>query len=86
MGAPRARSSASSGLAAANEKGKGVQLNGKGPDPAHGLAAVDAARIVHGGHFVVIERSRLAAAVAAGCAAHAGIAPLHCARCHGCVK
>ncbi len=48
VGAPRARSSASSGLAAANELelGTDVQLNGDGLDPAHGLAAVDAARVV----------------------------------------
>ena len=41
LGVPRARSSASSGLTAANELGTGVQLNGDGLDPAHGLAAVD---------------------------------------------
>ena len=49
LGAPRARGSASSGLAAANELGTGVQLNGDGLDPAHGLAAVDrgsAARVM----------------------------------------
>ena len=80
MGAPRARSSASSGLAAANELGTGVQLNGNGLDPAHGLVAVDAARIVSGGRLIVVEKSRLAAAVAAGSAAHAGIAPMHRAR------
>ena len=80
MGAPRARSSASSGLAAANELGTGVQLNGDGLDPAHGLVAVDAARIVSGGRLIVVEKSRLAAAVAAGSAAHAGIAPMHRAR------
>ncbi len=49
---PGARSSTSPGLAAANELGTGVQLNGNGLDPAHGLAAVDAMRVV----------SRLAAA------------------------
>ena len=80
MGAPRARSSASSGLAAANELGTGVQLNGNGLDPAHGLVAVDAARIVSGGRLIVVEKSRLAAAVAAGSAAHAGIAQMHSAR------
>ena len=82
MWAPRARSSASSGLAAANELGTGVQLNGNGLDPAHGLVAVDAARIVSGGRLIVVEKSRLAAAVAAGSAAHAGIAPtrMHRAR------
>ncbi len=41
LGEPRARSSDSSGLTAANELGTGVQLNGDGLDPAHGLAAVD---------------------------------------------
>ena len=41
LGAPRARSSASSGLAAANELGTGVQLNGNGLDPAHGLVAAE---------------------------------------------
>jgi len=41
LGAPRARSSASSGLAAANELGTGVQLNGDGLDPAHGLVAAE---------------------------------------------
>ncbi len=63
MWAPRARSSASSGLAAANELGTGVQLNGNGLDPAHGLVAVDAARIVSGGRFklIVVGKSRLAA-------------------------
>ncbi len=80
MGAPRARSSASSCLAAANELGTGVQLNGDGLDPAHGLVAVDAARVVSGGRLIVVEKSQLAAAVAAGSAAHAGIAPMHRAR------
>ena len=55
MGAPLARSSASSSLATANELGTDVQLNGDGLDPAHGLVAVHAARVT-----VV---SRLAAAV-----------------------
>ena len=32
--------------------------------------------------MVVVEKSRLAEAVAAGCAAHAGKAPMHSARCH----
>jgi hypothetical protein len=80
LGAPRARSSASSGLAAANELGTGVQLNGDGLDPAHGLVAVDAARVVSGSLLVVVEKRRLSAAVAAGSAAHAGIAPMHRAR------
>ncbi len=60
MGAPKARSSASSCLAAANEVGTGVQLNGDGLDPAHGLVAVDAARIVSGGRLIVVEKSQLA--------------------------
>ncbi len=47
---------------------------------------MDAARVVHSSCFVVIEKSRLAAAVAAGSAAHAGIAPMHRARCHWYVK
>ncbi len=80
MGAPLARSSNSAGLAAANELGAGVQLNGNGLDPAHGLAAVDAARVVRSCRFLVIEKIRLAAAVAVGSAAHAGIAPMHRAR------
>ncbi len=78
--APQARSSASSCLAAANELGTDVQLNGNGRDPAHGLVKVDAARIVHSGSFVGIKKSQLAAAVAAGSEAHAGIAPMHRAR------
>ncbi len=43
MGAPQAWSSASSGLqvAATNEVGTGVQLNGDGLDPAHGLVAAE---------------------------------------------
>ncbi len=36
--------------------------------------------VVHRGRFLVIEKSRLAAAVAAGCAAHAGKAPMHSSR------
>ncbi len=80
MGAPRARSSASSGLAAAYELGTGVQLNGDGLDPAHGLVAVDAARVVSGSQLVVVGKRRLSAAVAAGSAAHPGIAPMHRAR------
>ena len=75
MRAPRARRSTSSGLAIANVLGTGVQLNGDCLDPAHGLVAVAAARIVSGCRLVVVEIRRVAAAVAAGCAAHAGIAP-----------
>ena len=37
----QAGSSSSSGLAAANELGTGVQLNGDGLDPAHGLVAAE---------------------------------------------
>ncbi len=75
-----ATGSASSGLAAANELGTGVKLNCNGLDPAIGLVAVDAARIVSGSRLLVVEKRRLYAAVAAGSAAHAGIAPMHSAR------
>ncbi len=80
MGAPRARSSASFCLAAANALGTGIQLNSDGLDPAHGLVAVDAAGVVSGSLLAVVEKRGLSAAVAAGSAAHAGIAPMHCAR------
>ena len=53
--------------------GAGVQLNGDCLDPARGLVAVDAVRVVSRCRLVVIEKSRLAAA---GCAAHAGKAPM----------
>ncbi len=85
MHAPRARCSTSTGLAIANVLGTGVELNrdclddGR-LDPAHGLIAVAAALIVSGYRLAGVEKSRLAAAIAAGCAAHAGIAPVH--RCH----
>ncbi len=48
LGAPLARSSVSSCLAVANELGTGVQRNSDrdGLDPAHGLVAVDAERVV----------------------------------------
>jgi hypothetical protein len=72
LGAPGARRSTSSALAIANVLGTCVQLNGDSLDPMHGLVAVAAVRVVHSGRFVVIEKSRLAAAIAAGCAAHAG--------------
>jgi hypothetical protein len=49
-----------------------VQLNGDGLESAHGLVAVAAARVVHSGRFVVIEKSRLTAAIAASCAAKSG--------------
>jgi hypothetical protein len=39
---------------------------------AHGPVALAAARVMHSGRFVVIKKSRLAAAAAAGCAAHTG--------------
>jgi hypothetical protein len=53
--------------------GAGVQLNSDCLDPARGLVAMDAARVVTRGRLVVIEKSRLAAA---DCAAHAGKAPM----------
>ena len=86
MRAPRATRSASSGLAIANVLGTGVELHGDGLDPPHGLVAGKAARIVCGGGLVVVEKRRLAAAVAAGCAAHAGKAPMNRPRCHRSVK
>ena len=58
----------------ANVLGAGVQLYGDCLDSAHGLVAVGAARVVSRSRLVVIEKSRLAAA---GCAAHAGKAPMH---------
>jgi hypothetical protein len=82
LGAPCARCSTSSCLAVANVLGTCVQLNGDGLDPAHGLVAKAAARVVHRGRFVVVEKRRLAAAVAAGCAAHAGKAPMDSSRWH----
>jgi hypothetical protein len=36
--------------------------------------------LLHSGRFVVIEKGRLTAAIAAGCAAHAGKAPMHSSR------
>ena len=62
MGAPDARRSTGSGHAIANVLGAGVQLYGDCLDSAHGLVAVDAARVESRGQFVVIEKSRLAAA------------------------
>ena len=82
LGAPGSRRSAGSGLAIANVLGTGAQLNGDGLDPAHGLVAVAAARVVSRGRLVVIKKGRLAAAAAAGCAAHAGKAPMHSTRWH----
>jgi hypothetical protein len=82
LGAPCARCSTSSCLAIANVLGTCVQLNGDGLDPAHGLVAKAAARVVHRGRFVVVEKRRLAAAVAAGCVAHAGKAPMDSSRWH----
>ena len=73
LGAPDARRSSGSGHAIANVLGAGVQLYGDCLDSAHGLVAVDAARVVSRSRLVVIEKSRLAAA---GCAAHAGKAPM----------
>ena len=75
LGAPDARRSTGSGHAIANVLGAGVQLYGDCLDSAHGLVAVpvDASRVVSRGRLFVIEKSRLAAA---GCAAHAGKAPM----------
>ena len=73
-------------LSIANVLETGVELNGDGLDPPHGLVATAATRIVRGGRLVVVEKSRLAAAVAAGCAAHASKAPMHRARGHWSVK
>ncbi len=56
LGAPLARSSAFSGLAAANKLGTGVQLNSNGLDPPHGPVAVDVARVVSGGRLVVVKK------------------------------
>ena len=86
LGAPRASRSAFPGLAIANVLETGVQLNGDRLDPPHGLVAVAAAWIVSGCRLVVVEKSRLAAAVAAGCTAHAGNAPMHSTRGHWSVK
>jgi hypothetical protein len=85
LGAPCARcSSSSSGLAIANVLGTCVHLNGDGLDPTHGLVAKAAVRVVHRGRFVVVGKSWLAAASAAGCAAHAawGKAPMDSSRWH----
>jgi hypothetical protein len=76
LGAPGARCSTGSSHAIANMLGTRVQLNGDGLDAAHGLVTLAAARVMHRGRFVVIKKSRLAAAAAAGCAAHAGKAPM----------
>jgi hypothetical protein len=80
LGAPGASCSTAFSLAImiANVLGTCVQLkllNGDGLDPVHGLVAVAAARVMHRCRFVVIKKSRLAAAVAAGSATHAGRAP-----------
>jgi hypothetical protein len=56
------------------------RLNGNGLGPANGLVAVDAVRVMSGSRLVVVEKRRLSAAIAAGIAAHAGIAPMHRAR------
>ena len=73
MGAPDARRSTGSGHAIANVLGAGVQLNSDCLDPAHGLVAEAAARVMSRGRLVVVEKSRLSAA---GGAAHAGKAPM----------
>ncbi len=80
VGAPGARCSTGSSHTIANMLGMRVQLNCDGLDAAHGLVALAAARVMHCGRFVVIKKSRLAAAAAAGCAAHAGKAPMHSLR------
>ncbi len=54
MGAPRAGCSTLSGLAIANVLRTGVQLNGDSLHPAHVFSAVDAVRVVSGGHLVVV--------------------------------
>ena len=77
LGAPGARCSTGSSHAIANMLGTRVQLNGDGLDAAHGLVTLAAARVMHRGRFVVIKKSRLAAAAPAGCAAHAGKALMH---------
>jgi hypothetical protein len=77
LGAPGARCSTGSSHAIANMLGTCVQLNSDCLDAVHGLVALAAARVMHCCRFVVIKKSRLAAAAAAGCAAHAGIAPMH---------
>jgi len=41
LGAPASSRSTSSGLAIAHVLGTGVQLNGDGLDPAHGLVAAE---------------------------------------------
>ena len=76
LGAPGARCSAGSSHAIANMLGTCVQLNCDYLDAVHGLVALAAARVMHCCRFVVIKKSRLAAAAAAGCAAHAGKAPM----------
>ena len=71
--APGARCSTGSSHAIANMLGTCVQLNSDCLDAVHGLVALAAARVMHCCRFVVIKKSRLAAAAAAaGCAAHAG--------------
>jgi hypothetical protein len=62
LGAPGARCSTGSSHAIANMLGTRVQLNGDGLDAAHGLVTLAAARVMHRGRFVVIKKSRLAAA------------------------
>jgi hypothetical protein len=65
---PGARPYTSFGLAIANVRGTCVQLNSDCLDPSHGLVAVAAERALYCCRFVVIEKSQLAAAIAAGCA------------------
>ncbi len=77
LGAPGARCSTGSSHAIANMLGTCVQLNCDGLDAVHGPVALAVARVMHYGRFVVIKKSRLATATAAGCAAHAGKARMH---------
>ncbi len=77
LGAPGARCSTGFSHAIANMLGTCVQLNFYCLDAVHGPVALAAARVIHCGPFVVIKKSRLAAATAAGCATHAGKAPMH---------
>jgi hypothetical protein len=55
---PGSRRSTGFGVAMANVLGTGIQLNSDGLDPAHGLVAVDAARVVSRGRFklLVVEK------------------------------
>jgi hypothetical protein len=56
VGGPQASRSSSTGLAIANVLRTGVQLNGDGLDPPHGLVATAAAQIGRGDRWVVVEK------------------------------